>query len=314
MSNHSRESHQRMGALRAQLDSIIHRHARAEFHVHLVIHELSAVPYLDGDYAIKWKFRGVVNAKGLKSDPPKRKGKEREWTLPIAHADDSDRYVSGPPSPRIPSAGTSAAVLNTPLTTSPNASTISLPSSASSSGPSHAPGSSSTYSFPTTSLSMDSEPEFLHPPNTHFHSHDRGITPFKTLKDHKVTFEQVVDVILHMYIDQSSPNTPTSSTHTPKTHTHTGRKEAPPKPTSGSGTPKGKLLPSPLKLVITQNVKVDEDHARSPDNPRLGAVYLDLSEFADPSLGPVTRKFLLAESRTNAILKVSFHFVDLTNY
>lgn len=40
----------------------------------------------------------------------------------------------------------------------------------------------------------------------------------------------------------------------------------------------------------------------APQNPRLGAVYLNLAEYADA--GSVTRRYLLRESKTNATLKV----------
>jgi hypothetical protein len=146
---------------------------------------------------------------------------------------------------------------------------------------------------------MDSESESLKK-STHFHSHDKGITPFKELRDHKVNFDQVVDVIVQMYIDQSTSHSPPTSDSGQRVKE---KESSDLKVTSGRSTPQGKLLPSPLKLVITQKVIPDDLH--TPSNPRLGAVYLDLAEFADPTLGPVTRKFLLAESRTNAILKVS---------
>lgn len=300
MTNYSRDPHPRTGALRAQLDSIIHRHSRAEFHVHLLIHELSAVPFLDGDFGVKWKFRGVVNSKSLNSDSSKRKGKEREHPSSPWHASgDTERVQTQPGPSRSPNL-----LFTSPLSASPTHSTISLPSSASSSGPSHAAGSSSSHSYPTPSIDSEPDPdpgphphpapETTSPRTTHFHSHDRGITPFIPLRDHKIKFEHSVDVILQMYIDHSSPPPPSGYQNESRSKSGIG---------SGKATPKGKLLPSPLKLVITQKVKPNDPDAAT--QPRLGAVYLDLAEYADPSLGPVTRKYLLAESRTNAILKVT---------
>ncbi|KAJ7163487.1 N-terminal C2 in EEIG1 and EHBP1 proteins-domain-containing protein [Mycena crocata] len=64
------------------------------------------------------------------------------------------------------------------------------------------------------------------------------------------------------------------------------------------------LLPHPFKLTVLQ--KVEGDH-----NPRLGAVHLDLAEYADSvpassaSKGVVTRRYLLEGSKTNATLRLS---------
>lgn len=350
-----RDSQLRMGALRAQLDSLIHRHSRGEFHVHLKMHELTSVPYLDGEYGVKWKFRGVVNAKGKslklaqaqsQADTPKAtskwKGKEREvastlWNTTSSAVNysegDLDRLIAG--SSRNPSGSSMPGIFSTPLTASPTYSTTSLPSSSSSSGPSHAAGSSSSHSYVTPSMDseLDSPPstsptkkDTITPSTAHFHSHDRGMTSYKELREHKVIFDQTVDVIVQMYIDSqssSSSATPNANTNSstsklpsppPGPSTPSTRRTQPPMPipTSGRSTPAptaGKLLPSPLKLVIIQ--KVDPNDPGAPSNPRLGAVYLDLAEFADPSLGPITRKFLLAESRTNAILKVCICVLNL---
>lgn len=62
----------------------------------------------------------------------------------------------------------------------------------------------------------------------------------------------------------------------------------------------GDLLPCELKLVAMQRVVHGDPNA--PHQPRLGAVYLNLAEYA--CQGPVTRRYLLRESKTNATLKV----------
>ena len=43
-----------------------------------------------------------------------------------------------------------------------------------------------------------------------------------------------------------------------------------------------------------------------PQHPRFGVVYLNLAEYVD--VGPVTRRHLLRESKTNATLQVSFPY------
>ena len=61
------------------------------------------------------------------------------------------------------------------------------------------------------------------------------------------------------------------------------------------------VMHNPLKLVVMQRVIPDDPHG-PPQNPRLGAVYLNLAEYIDK--GVVERRYLLKESKTNAILKV----------
>jgi hypothetical protein len=61
------------------------------------------------------------------------------------------------------------------------------------------------------------------------------------------------------------------------------------------------IQPHPLKLVVMQRV-IPDDPDGSPQNPRLGAVYLNLAEYI--AKGSVERKYLLKESKINAVLKV----------
>jgi hypothetical protein len=75
------------------------------------------------------------------------------------------------------------------------------------------------------------------------------------------------------------------------------------------------LLPSPLKLVVTQREDpttppLPHPHAKAA-NTRLGAVYLDLAQYVNK--GEVVRRYLLRESKTNALLKVFFQpfFFDI---
>ncbi|OBZ76213.1 hypothetical protein A0H81_03003 [Grifola frondosa] len=61
------------------------------------------------------------------------------------------------------------------------------------------------------------------------------------------------------------------------------------------------LLPNELKLVVMQRVIPGDPD--SPRQPRLGEVYLNLAEYADA--GPVTRRYLLRQSKTNATLRLT---------
>ncbi|KAF7327600.1 C2 NT-type domain-containing protein [Mycena kentingensis (nom. inval.)] len=106
---------------------------------------------------------------------------------------------------------------------------------------------------------------------------ERGQTPWLPLREHSVTWEQPLHHVVQMSVDRD---------------TH-------------------RLLPHPFKLKVVQRVVAGDPDA--PHNPRLGVVYIDLSEYADsvplplgsPPKGLVTRRFLLRDSKTNATLRLS---------
>jgi len=89
------------------------------------------------------------------------------------------------------------------------------------------------------------------------------------LKDHSVVWSQTLDPILKFDIDRETTQ----------------------------------ILPNPLKLVVIQRINHEDPHGL-PQNPRLGAVYLNLAGYINQ--GNVERRYLLKESKTNATLKV-FH-------
>jgi hypothetical protein len=63
-----------------------------------------------------------------------------------------------------------------------------------------------------------------------------------------------------------------------------------------------------LKLVVIQRIN-HEDPPGSPQNPRLGAVYLNLAEYINQ--GNVKDRYLLGGSKTNARLKVFHYSLDI---
>ncbi|EAU83829.1 hypothetical protein CC1G_09498 [Coprinopsis cinerea okayama7 len=103
----------------------------------------------------------------------------------------------------------------------------------------------------------------------------RGITPYKRLKDHSITFAYPLNAIIKFDIARNS---------------------------NQQGNPKHNLSPSEFKLVVMQRV-IPDDPDGVPQNPRLGAVYLNLAEYVGK--GKVERRYLLKESRVNATLKIS---------
>lgn len=203
---------------------------------------------------------------------------------------------------RVPSTSESASSTR-PSTPNPYAQYLSsdwLPHSLISPSPSHIsyPHSPHPESTPSRSLSSCT-PQSGYAPA-------RGMTPYLKLQDHSVVWEHTLDVVVQMDVNRDTTD----------------------------------LLPNELKLVVMQ-VRFHDSHIMTlypsfacplmsflrtsltdtmltispftqrvipgdidaPHNPRLGAVYLNLAEYAD--VGPITRRYLLSQSKTNATLKAS---------
>lgn len=120
----------------------------------------------------------------------------------------------------------------------------------------------------STNTASSSEVQPLDP-NADGEASARGLTAFRKLKDHRVNWEHGVEAVVKMDVERAT----------------------------------SELLPFELKLVVMQRVIPGDPDA--PHNPRLGALYLNLAEYADA--GPVIRRHLLRESKTNAVLKLSIH-------
>lgn len=147
----------------------------------------------------------------------------------------------------------------------------------------------------------------------------RGMTPYLPLKDHNITFAFPLEAIVKMDVTRGSGNA--ESTHheanegvgglTPNDpHSHSSASIS---SLAAAGSlqqqhaPKPNIQPSPLKLVVMQRV-IPDDPSNSPQNPRLGEVVLNLAEYVGK--GKVERRFLLKESRVNAMLKVCGSFLS----
>ncbi|ESK91724.1 hypothetical protein Moror_10644 [Moniliophthora roreri MCA 2997] len=272
--------------LRAHLQHLLPRHAI--FHVHVQIHQISSVPLVHGQFGVRWKFRRVKSSAGTPILPvDKAKGKSRnvkgkgkavdengsigsaEASLASSLASMSDSYY------QIPSVVISGEKSPSPHTHSMPASpflmqTPSLESSRTSlSQPSSTSSVASSALSPLTPVSSASSTPGPEPtPNVATYSPGRGHTPFYKLTDHAVKWEHPLNVLVKMDIDRET----------------------------------SALQPSELKLVVMQRVISGDPDA--PHNPRLGAVYLNLAEYAGVG-EPVTRRYLLRESKTNATLKLT---------
>lgn len=281
---------------RAQLAHLLPRHAI--FLLRLTIHQLSSVPFVNGEFEVRWKFKGVTSGGGLlgkvkgkgkaigtNGNASSAKGKEKEKPHEsemdtanvdaIANAVDasdvqsiSNSNSSHSHDPTIPSVIVSA---NTPISpgSTSNTRTVSTPSTSSSSPhsrPQHVPPQYLSADWLPQSTPPDPTPSLAKSPPAAY-SPAKGHTLFEQLKDHTVEWEQTLDVMVQM----------------------------------GIGRETNELGDCEAKFVVMQRVIPGDPDA--PRNPRLGAVSLNLAQYVDA--GVVTRRYLLRESKTNATLKLT---------
>jgi len=262
--------------IRAHLGHLLPRHAL--FRAKIVVHQLSSVPFVGGEFGVRWKFKGIQAPHGQKqglldrvksrngSRAPSDKGKGRE-----------DGTIENMQDVLSPTEPTDATIHRVPSSMHPSSSVSSRSSAAAQSqhlsvGWGSTPSSSSL--LPSTNSSV-----ITLAPSTIDDTHvspsaipisstpARGMTPYLKLKDHSVVWSQTLEPVLKFDIDRET----------------------------------FQVLPNPLKLVVMQRVNPDDPFG-SPQNPRLGAVYLNLAEYIKQ--GNVERRYLLKESKTNATLKV----------
>lgn len=277
---------------RSQLGHLLPRHAL--FQVHLHIEELTNVPLITGQFAVRWKFKNVQSGSGLLS---KMKG-HRNWTnsnanrnnhktlgkgkgkevvrmdepaleIEVVAEDEDDKRGEDEdvdegnssddegsyPVPSNHSDVASSNVYGDYLTASPPSTPVPAPASLA-----QAPASGSGPPGPMTrsQSSLGSNGS---------QSEARGVTPWQKLQSYNVRWDHSVNVVVSMDVHRES----------------------------------FALLPSPLKLIVQQRVIAGDPDA--PQHPRLGAVYLNLAEYVDK--GKVERRYLLRQSKTNATLKVA---------
>ncbi|KAK7053011.1 hypothetical protein VNI00_004332 [Paramarasmius palmivorus] len=268
--------------LRAHLHHLLPRHAL--FHVHVQIHQISSVPLVHGQFGVRWKFRRVKSSAG--APVPKRKTKDvkgkgkvvddngsigsAEASLASSMVSMSDSYQ------QIPSVVISGEKSPSPHIHSMPTLPILTPTTSQDSSRTSLSQPSSTSSVaitPTSSVSPPATEQSSPTSSTNgstnaTYSPGRGHTPFYKLTDHAVKWEHSLNVLVKMDIDRET----------------------------------SELQPNELKLVVMQRVIAGDPDA--PHNPRLGAVYLNLAEYAGVG-EPVTRRYLLRESKTNATLKLT---------
>lgn len=295
--------------IRAQLGQLLPRHA--EFRARVQIHQINNVPFVSGEFGVRWKFKNVQSHAGPKHglldrfkaraekrrQPHDDKGKGRdhydsEGSTPkhklheIVTPAPDDRHVSTQAGPGAGGGTGAGNLLSRPgqlgTLSSTQTSVVDSLRSQSTSSEWTASSSSNIDSIPSSIAShstiladipslltypADRSPTTaLAPPLSLTPA--RGMTHFHKLRDHTVNWNQALDTIIKVDIDRET----------------------------------SQILPCPLKLVVMQRV-IPDDPNGPPQNPRLGAVYLNLAEYIDK--GSVERRYLLKESKINATLKVN---------
>jgi hypothetical protein len=305
-------------ALRSPLLHLLPRHAY--FRAQVTIHKVTNIPFVSGTFSARWKFKNVHSAPGAKHKLLGMvKGRPRPGT-PLTHlefpkedkangleSDDSSshtdtavpavvvssfgrsdsfsartenrfRRLVSPTSASTPRANGAYPAFSPDVKSagfSPAGFTFSdraiplHPDFASPTQPldPKSPYSmfSPTFNIPTVRRTPTSSSILTaRPGQRDLTSPARGQTPTAELKDHTVVWNHVINTVLRIDVSRDS----------------------------------GILAISPLKLIIVQHSTKNDNSQKS----KLGVMYLNMSEYVDK--GAVERKYLLRESKTNAILKV----------
>lgn len=191
-SNSSQHSSQH-SSLRNQIYNIVPKHAL--FIVRVQIHQLSNVPFLGGQFGVKWRFRNVQSVgphaslltkmkAGNKSAVDATgggtlKGKGREVNLDEDYHPQAQGHASTP-----------GIYVNGLLNGTDSSDYITA-------GGRHNPKSS-------TSSSTDSSPLNTTPTHDHVYSDGRGITDWAPLQDHTAKWEHSVNVVVRMDVDRET--------------------------------------------------------------------------------------------------------------
>ncbi|KAG8924356.1 hypothetical protein FRC03_011266 [Tulasnella sp. 419] len=260
-----------------RLRSLLPLSRHATFNVRLTIHEVTNIPLINGQFAVRWKFRNVVSSVSRASTPHsantfKTNGSaEASSTAPVSEfgaletprltaeekgkakasgSDEDDAESSTPMQSAAATNGSSSyGKFLTPAPVSPT-----RPSTK----PTSTPSISSSSSLQTPTLADT-------------RSDGKGVTSYVQLRDHAVRWEHTTEVVVELKIKRET----------------------------------GDLLPSELKLIVHELPLQGIDNAQP--HSRFGVLYLNLAEYADA--GPVTRRYLLRESKTNATLKLTIESV-----
>lgn len=253
--------------LRTQLGHILPKHAL--FQVHLHVEQLSNVPLVSGEFGVRWKFKNVQSGSGLLG-----KMKHRSVSSPALANGRRDKGKGRMLEPHI------EVTSGTPdldgfdhrpsLDDEDDERHSEHDRFAMQSNASAVYGQFLTTSPPDTPAPLPAIPSMLSKPGRlERQAEAKGMTQWAPLQSYTVNWDHRVSVVVQMDVHRET----------------------------------GDLLPCELKLVAMQRVVHGDPNA--PRQPRLGAVYINLAEYANA--GSVSRRYLLRESKTNATLKVRAH-------
>jgi hypothetical protein len=178
-------------SLRSHLFNILPKHAL--FKVKLQIHQISNVPLLGGDFAVKWRFRNVQspggNHNGLLS-----KMKANSSTATMTLKGKTKDYFPDNEDPPITQSGY-------PWTGESSTGRGTPDSSSSPDYPSPVGTKSSSSSFSVISPTGTAS---LTPAMPGMHSDGRGITAWTELSDHTATWDHHVALVIRMDVDRET--------------------------------------------------------------------------------------------------------------
>ncbi|KAI5121924.1 hypothetical protein M0805_000253 [Coniferiporia weirii] len=275
--------------VRAHLAEILPIPRHALFAVRLTIHQLWNVPLVAGEFSVKWKFQHVHKVRIVRhengsngTNGNRANGKSAAATATNGNGSaGSMNGVNGSGNDAGKGKGKEKAVTKHEHDADHDSLTPSMLSI-----PSTSEGSSSSSSLSPRANSIDltekgdtygrhNENGSAGAPATtdEFLQEARGRTPYVELREHNVKWGQPVNIVVQMGVHRDTMD----------------------------------LQPSELKLVVEQlSIPGDPD---APQNPRLGAVYLNLAEYVDK--GSVTRRYLLRQSKTNATLQLTIELAHV---
>lgn len=178
-------------SIRSHIFNILPKHAL--FKVKLHVHQMSNVPLLGGDFAVKWRFRNVQSPGGSHTGLLSKMKANSSSTTMTLKGKMRDYFPDGEDS--------STTQLGYMWTGSGTTSPDTPDSSSSPDYPSPAGSKSSASSFPIispggTSALMQAMPGA--------HSDGRGITSWTELFDHTATWDHHVTLIVRMDVDRES--------------------------------------------------------------------------------------------------------------
>ncbi|TDL27953.1 hypothetical protein BD410DRAFT_894088 [Rickenella mellea] len=311
-------------SLRTQLYHLLPLPRHALFNARIHIKQLYNVPLIKGEFAAKWRIQNVTShapggsilgkvrqkhkehkeewMRRRTSDKGKGKGKENEGAEEAepehekdggeesdSDADDGVKDTKTVASHSSSSRSIAPSSSSQSSQSSPRMNAFNLATQPQSQSPTHSQSRSSTLNTSisdtnsseistsdtamttsTTGSTTNASMSTTNDPN--IPAPAKGRTAYVPLKDHNVLWDQTLSVGVQIGVQRETLD----------------------------------LLPSELKIVVVQRVIHGDPDA--PHNPRLGAVYLNLAEYANT--GPIERRYLLRESKTNATLQMT---IELTH-